>query len=645
MIASCASLGSETVTPRPIPTVPWQLTGNHWLSLPCIHPADGAVHAIGVLHRGARAAIEFAGAREFEQGTGAPLLAPGRPGRWRSARTRGRGHRVGARGRVAADVHVHDRHAAGARHGVRAVRPRCGHGGRRLRDRRRESRRRHAQRSRSRSRERSATGSSACARRAPFDDAHRVVMGDDETVICSRARAMPGLVALAIGADGPARAKRRSATREPRRPSRCGATLQVAPASRARMSRSTSPPVPSATAPQATVARAAAPRLARAARRHARRAAAARADAPGTSAIDRLINRNLLFAYFYGVGRALDDAHYYLVRTRAPWHGRGVTVRDWEALMWTLPAVQLADTALARELLLRMCELHGYAPGQGVHYLDGTLFEPGFSLEGRGGVSRSPPTATSATPTTTRSSRSRCSPTRCTSRPTTSRRDATSACRSTRTEVTPVGRAGAAIRSRCTATRSSRRRSTCFAARSTRRPRASRGSRRPCARRCSATSRRSATARRTLRAAIDLAGGSVARRRSGRVGALAAAVRGARSRRLARIAAPCKASRATIGALLRAACARLLGPDGDDGAAVAASRAARRRHRGRGRGRRDGRATANGGDAALAGLLASHGVVRRARAGRARAGTTIATAILACRALTRSALYSASTRE
>src|SRR6185369_13309917 len=25
-----------------IPNIPWQLTGNHWLSLPCINPADGA---------------------------------------------------------------------------------------------------------------------------------------------------------------------------------------------------------------------------------------------------------------------------------------------------------------------------------------------------------------------------------------------------------------------------------------------------------------------------------------------------------------------------------------------------------------------------------------------------------------------------
>jgi hypothetical protein len=102
----------------------------------------------------------------------------------------------------------------------------------------------------------------------------------------------------------------------------------------------------------------------------------------GHDGIDRLINRNLLFSYIYAAGRALDDAHFYLVRSRAPWNGHGITVRDWEALSWTLPAVQLADPSLARELLLRASELHGYAPGLGVHYLDGTLFEPGFSLEG-----------------------------------------------------------------------------------------------------------------------------------------------------------------------------------------------------------------------------------------------------------------------
>src|SRR6478609_8082957 len=79
----------------------------------------------------------------------------------------------------------------------------------------------------------------------------------------------------------------------------------------------------------------------------------------GHDGIDRLINRNLLFSYFYAAGRALDDAHFYLVRSRAPWNGNGITVRDWEALSWTLPAIQLADPSLARELLLRASELHG----------------------------------------------------------------------------------------------------------------------------------------------------------------------------------------------------------------------------------------------------------------------------------------------
>ena len=31
------------VSTAPPPPVPWQFTGNHWLTVPCIHPADGAV--------------------------------------------------------------------------------------------------------------------------------------------------------------------------------------------------------------------------------------------------------------------------------------------------------------------------------------------------------------------------------------------------------------------------------------------------------------------------------------------------------------------------------------------------------------------------------------------------------------------------
>jgi len=99
----------------------------------------------------------------------------------------------------------------------------------------------------------------------------------------------------------------------------------------------------------------------------------------GSAAVDRLVNRHLVFAYFSAAARAIDDARWYLMRTRVPWHSDGVTLRDWDALMWIAPAVQLADPELGRELLVRTCELHGYAPGRGVNYIDGTPFDIAFS--------------------------------------------------------------------------------------------------------------------------------------------------------------------------------------------------------------------------------------------------------------------------
>jgi hypothetical protein len=102
----------------------------------------------------------------------------------------------------------------------------------------------------------------------------------------------------------------------------------------------------------------------------------------GSASADRLIARHVFFAFFCSVARAVDDAHLYVMRSRIPWNGIGMTIRDWEALMWIHPAVQLIDKALARDLLVRICDLHGYAPGSGVHYIDGSMFEPGFSLEG-----------------------------------------------------------------------------------------------------------------------------------------------------------------------------------------------------------------------------------------------------------------------
>jgi hypothetical protein len=213
----------------------------------------------------------------------------------------------------------------------------------------------------------------------PFDDEHQVTLGDEEVVLLE-GTAIPGLVAVAIGSDGPALIEvPTGAARDPR-PFALRRTVS-APAGGAVQTAFYLAVGPERDGAQATVS-VLRRRGWRALLSATREALTTLEQTTGNDGIDRLLNRNLLFAYFYGVGRGLDDAHYYLVRSRAPWHGAGVTVRDWEALMWTLPAIQLADNGLARELLVRACELHGYAPGQGVHYFDGTLFQPGFCVEG-----------------------------------------------------------------------------------------------------------------------------------------------------------------------------------------------------------------------------------------------------------------------
>ncbi len=360
---------------HPVPSIPWQVTGNHWLSVPCIHPADGAIHVLGMLHRGARAAVEFAGSENFLDGAGPALLRPvirldgeirelsgeglvwERAMDWLPTFTCTMGPIV-LRGTVFAPF-GRDADAPGVVYAIAAenrgdqdvtvtvtLEGVLGHRQIRVRTPR------------------------------TFDDANCLVQVSEDMLVLEGA-ALPGVASLAITADGPARVEtENSAT--PRFAMHRELAVPTGQRSSAAFYIAAGPERDGAQAGASTLRRRGWSELLTLTRDGLRELE----QTVGHDGLDRLVNRNLLLAYFYSVGRALDDAHFYLVRTRAPWHSRGVTIRDWEALAWILPAVQLADSALARELLMRCCELHGYAPGNGVHYLDGTLFEPGFSLEG-----------------------------------------------------------------------------------------------------------------------------------------------------------------------------------------------------------------------------------------------------------------------
>ena len=356
-----------------IPKTPWQVTGNHWLCVPCIHPADASIHMIGGVHAGLRGAVEFAGNADFLGGAGEPLarivieidgtravlgaegIAWERESGWIptfSARIGGlvvRGTVCAPHG-VDADVagvvialSVENRGAATVNLGV-GVEGQLGHRQLRVRSAR------------------------------EFTDGHSVGVSGDVVLLDGRSAESP--VALAIGGEGNFEAAADEGAGS--WSVRSSMSLEAGASREAHFHLAAGAERDGAQAMLGVMRRRGGSALLGSTRKALRQME----PATGNSVADRLIARHVFFCYFGSVARALDQSHWYIVRSRVPWNGTGLTIRDWHALMWVLPAVQLVDQSLAREVLIRVCELHGYAPGAGVHYLDGSVFEPGFSLEG-----------------------------------------------------------------------------------------------------------------------------------------------------------------------------------------------------------------------------------------------------------------------
>jgi hypothetical protein len=358
----------------PPPAVPWQVTGNHWLCLPCIHPRDASIHLASVVHAEARAAIEMAGADTYLDGNGPPLISI-------RVSIDGEVRQIGADGMVwerelswlptfsciVGDVALRgtifapwgaDADIAGAviavsveNRGPHAlaislgVAGRLGHRQQRIRSAR------------------------------TLADPHSVRLADGAVVM--EGRGAPAYCALVVGADS------EGAAAVVNQPDSSWSIVRDFTLDAAKSAEEAFL-IAAGAEPDGTLATLGVMRRRGWRQLLATTRAALQKMQQATSerGVDRLINRNLLFACFTGIARAIDDGRIYPVRSRMPWNGRGLTTSDWSALMWLLPAVQLADAALAREVLLRMCEVHGHAPGRGTNYLDGTSFESGFSLEG-----------------------------------------------------------------------------------------------------------------------------------------------------------------------------------------------------------------------------------------------------------------------
>lgn len=101
----------------------------------------------------------------------------------------------------------------------------------------------------------------------------------------------------------------------------------------------------------------------------------------GDSALDEILNVNLFFSYFFGGGKTLDTEEFVLVTSRSPRYYVSAAYWDRDSLLWSFPAILLADQETAAEMLHYVFTRQIRNIGIHSRFIDGTLLEPGFELD------------------------------------------------------------------------------------------------------------------------------------------------------------------------------------------------------------------------------------------------------------------------
>lgn len=97
--------------------------------------------------------------------------------------------------------------------------------------------------------------------------------------------------------------------------------------------------------------------------------------------INRLLNTNLFFAFFFASGRTVDTEELCLMTSRSPRYYVSAAYWDRDSLLWAFPAILAVDAAYAREILTYVFTKQARNFGMHSRYIDGTLLEPGFELD------------------------------------------------------------------------------------------------------------------------------------------------------------------------------------------------------------------------------------------------------------------------
>lgn len=106
-----------------------------------------------------------------------------------------------------------------------------------------------------------------------------------------------------------------------------------------------------------------------------------RSPVPGKPREEAVLNRNLLFNYFFATGRAIDSEQLVAVTSRSPRYYVSAAFWSRDVLLWSLPALVVMDRARAREVLLYALTAGTRHVGDHAQYIDGRALYPGFELD------------------------------------------------------------------------------------------------------------------------------------------------------------------------------------------------------------------------------------------------------------------------
>jgi hypothetical protein len=100
----------------------------------------------------------------------------------------------------------------------------------------------------------------------------------------------------------------------------------------------------------------------------------------GEDALERVLDVNSFYGYFYSQALAIDTEELVVLTARSRRHGVTAAYSDYEAMLWSFPAILQIDPAQARRVLEYAFRRQIGNVGVRTRFVDGVVLEPGFSL-------------------------------------------------------------------------------------------------------------------------------------------------------------------------------------------------------------------------------------------------------------------------